>query len=542
LLAARQMLVVLTPTSVKSENVRDEISYALKQGKTVIPVLYMECVIPLRLERKQHIDFRADYARGLTTLLKQLDVEHPNEAVLDKAAEGDARRQLAWKAREAEAERLRIEEQTQREEAGRLAGEETLRREREAEAQRLEALKLQQEKVEADRLAREAEAQRQRELEEQQAREQAKRLAQQEASRREREAAAAIVANEAAARRDRDIDPVGSGAALPAESVFSYTGEDSSWTWLQGKKIWIGSGVAAAILILAFVPFHKSLSPEVNKASQPNPAATPPPRAALVQPTPVVTPPPSASPSRSTAPPTPARDPRTLALQGDNLFAKKRYKEALPLLTEACDAGNPLACKDLGYMYFSHLGVPVNPGKGVNLWTKACDGGDGEGCQGAARAYKFHLGVTQDDAKAESLFAKAINLLTKACDGGSAAGCERVGNMYMRGVDVPQDVSKAFTLLVKACNGANAAGCRDLGQLYCSTLIADAGVPRDLGKAFTLFNKACDGGDAQGCFLVSNAYGAGQGVAANPDLARQYLQKGCNMDSTSGCNQLKAMQ
>jgi hypothetical protein len=105
LLAARQMLVVLTPTSVRSENVRDEISYALKQGKTVIPVLYMECVIPLRLERKQHIDFRADYARGLATLLNQLRVEHPNQEVLDRATEGDAQRQLAWKAREAEAVR-----------------------------------------------------------------------------------------------------------------------------------------------------------------------------------------------------------------------------------------------------------------------------------------------------------------------------------------------------------------------------------------------------------------------------------------------------
>ena len=116
LLSAPQMLVVLTPTSVKSENVRDEISYALKQGKTVIPVLYMECVIPLRLERKHHIDFRANYASGLATLLRQLHVEHPNEAVLDKAAEGDAQRQLAWQAREAEAERLRQINERPREE------------------------------------------------------------------------------------------------------------------------------------------------------------------------------------------------------------------------------------------------------------------------------------------------------------------------------------------------------------------------------------------------------------------------------------------
>ena len=68
------MLAVLSPTSVRSENVRDEIAYALKQGKIVVPVLYMDCVIPLRLERKQYIDFRSDYARGLNALLHHLRI------------------------------------------------------------------------------------------------------------------------------------------------------------------------------------------------------------------------------------------------------------------------------------------------------------------------------------------------------------------------------------------------------------------------------------------------------------------------------------
>jgi hypothetical protein len=101
LLDAQQMLVILSPTSVKSENVRDEISYALRQGKVVIPVLYMECTIPLRLERKQHIDCRTDYAGGLAKLLDELRVAQPDPAVLQKAAESDAQRQTTWQAREA---------------------------------------------------------------------------------------------------------------------------------------------------------------------------------------------------------------------------------------------------------------------------------------------------------------------------------------------------------------------------------------------------------------------------------------------------------
>jgi hypothetical protein len=93
--------------TARSENVRNEISYALEQGKIIIPVLYKDCVVPLQLQRAQRIDFRADYARGLSHLLEHLHVSQPDPSVLQKAAEGDAQRQAAWQAREREAQRIR---------------------------------------------------------------------------------------------------------------------------------------------------------------------------------------------------------------------------------------------------------------------------------------------------------------------------------------------------------------------------------------------------------------------------------------------------
>jgi hypothetical protein len=107
LMGAPQMLIVLSPSSAKSDNVRNEISFALDQGKTIVPVLYKDCVVPLRLQRSQRIDFRADYATGLAHLLEHLRVAQPDPAVLQRAAEGDAQRQAAWQAREVEAQRLR---------------------------------------------------------------------------------------------------------------------------------------------------------------------------------------------------------------------------------------------------------------------------------------------------------------------------------------------------------------------------------------------------------------------------------------------------
>jgi hypothetical protein len=67
-----RMLVIMSPASVRSENVRDEISFALRKQKVIIPVLYRDCDVPLRLERHQHIDFRTNYERGLKALQKAL--------------------------------------------------------------------------------------------------------------------------------------------------------------------------------------------------------------------------------------------------------------------------------------------------------------------------------------------------------------------------------------------------------------------------------------------------------------------------------------
>ena len=51
-------LIILTTASISSENVKDEIGYAIDHGKRILPVLLEECEIPLRLRRFQYVDFR----------------------------------------------------------------------------------------------------------------------------------------------------------------------------------------------------------------------------------------------------------------------------------------------------------------------------------------------------------------------------------------------------------------------------------------------------------------------------------------------------
>src|SRR5262245_26069130 len=55
------MLLILSPSAVGSTNVMDEVSFALDEGKVVIPVLYRQCKIPFRLRRIHRIDAQTDY-------------------------------------------------------------------------------------------------------------------------------------------------------------------------------------------------------------------------------------------------------------------------------------------------------------------------------------------------------------------------------------------------------------------------------------------------------------------------------------------------
>jgi hypothetical protein len=59
------VVVVLSPRSVASENVLDEVGFAIDSGKSVIPVLIEACDIPIRLSRLQRVDFTGDYAAAL---------------------------------------------------------------------------------------------------------------------------------------------------------------------------------------------------------------------------------------------------------------------------------------------------------------------------------------------------------------------------------------------------------------------------------------------------------------------------------------------
>ena len=73
--SAEGILIVLSNTSVASENVMDEVAYAIDQNKKVIPLLIHNCNVPYRLARLQRIDFTGNYNTALQELLTTLAMD-----------------------------------------------------------------------------------------------------------------------------------------------------------------------------------------------------------------------------------------------------------------------------------------------------------------------------------------------------------------------------------------------------------------------------------------------------------------------------------
>jgi len=160
LLKSTHMLVVLSTVSVTSDNVRDEVSYALSQQMKVIPVLYRECKVPFRLARLQHIDFRNDYDSAFKALLKTLRVDQQStlppiapaqdSASSTEAAEGQRRDEedrlqaqraehLAQQAQWEEERQQQLEQRAKWEEEQRLRDQAEAARQAESARQVVEA-------------------------------------------------------------------------------------------------------------------------------------------------------------------------------------------------------------------------------------------------------------------------------------------------------------------------------------------------------------------------------------------------------------------
>jgi hypothetical protein len=84
--ASEIFLVLLSNKSSASQNVKDEIGYAMDHNKLVLPILLEACEVPFRLNRVQYVDFTTlKLNEGIQKVLSILKSFKPNQESESKA-------------------------------------------------------------------------------------------------------------------------------------------------------------------------------------------------------------------------------------------------------------------------------------------------------------------------------------------------------------------------------------------------------------------------------------------------------------------------
>jgi len=100
-------LLLISPTSITSQNVQDEVSIAINSEKKLVPILIKKCDLPMRWQRRQYADLTQEpdkaikdvlesiglqekAAKNIKDLLSLLQVSETPKKEVDKNSEGDS--------------------------------------------------------------------------------------------------------------------------------------------------------------------------------------------------------------------------------------------------------------------------------------------------------------------------------------------------------------------------------------------------------------------------------------------------------------------
>jgi TPR repeat protein len=525
LTASPRMLVILSPSAVASTNVEDEVTFALEEHKSVIPVLYRDCKIPFQLRPFQHVDFRTDYARGLRVMCKTLAVkEHqaPAAAEAPGPSQGSPS-DSGERKRAADLGRAREEENRARAEAAKRAQLVQQESEHEAAAEKAH--------LELEELERQAAVEKIRQ----------QRAGEQVRSKGITTATTGLVDG---LRRARErLRPTGimtaptgliDGLRRARELGQRQRDHDAtsfdlgSFFWpLNARKIAIAVIVAVVVaLVIAFVAY-RVLRPRHQEGT--------------TQAQPVTSQPSNRPPTTEAAPNKPASGPPSPASQQDSAAKGEAPQPLTPATTQGGSeesevksgekaAEVPKTQRSAAKKTPDHSvkaeasdvsGVGALPAgadpKVTDLYQRAV-GGDAQAMSDLGLDYEKGLGVPSD-------YNKAARWYRKAADAGNTDGMIRLGYMYRNGLGVEKDYVQASSWYRKAAASGSAYAMSDLGFMYQNGY----GVERDYTQAVAWYRKAAEGGAPPGMFNLGVMYENGFGVARDQQQAVTWYRKAAQL-------------
>jgi tetratricopeptide (TPR) repeat protein len=166
--------------------------------------------------------------------------------------------------------------------------------------------------------------------------------------------------------------------------------------------------------------------------------------------------------------------------------ARKDYAEARRLFDKAVASGYPLALHNIGVLYESGYGVPLNNAEAARWYKKAVALGEPIAMVDLAWLYQAGEGVPKDCAE-------SIRLNQAAVQVGNPDAMNNLGLAYMDGKCVGRDYAEAKRLF-EQCLSLNISACMNgLGVIYNE----GDGIPRNAKLAREWFEKSAALGNPQ---------------------------------------------
>ncbi|MBL4636871.1 MAG: sel1 repeat family protein [Kofleriaceae bacterium] len=189
---------------------------------------------------------------------------------------------------------------------------------------------------------------------------------------------------------------------------------------------------------------------------------------------------------------------------GSSAYHNKNYRIAARFLESACTANHSASCATLSSMHRNGQ-VEKNERRAthfdrrvVEIHASECDAGDGLACGNLGRMYDNGSGgADKNPKKAIAYFKKGLRIFRKSCKSGDGEQCWFLGISLENGYGVAKSFAKAAQSYQKACDLGVASGCFNLGGLY----FRGQGVKKSKKLAADNWTQACELGDQKACAL-----------------------------------------
>lgn len=182
----------------------------------------------------------------------------------------------------------------------------------------------------------------------------------------------------------------------------------------------------------------------------------------------------------------------------------QNFPAAAAWYQRAAEAGHVLAQNQLGVLYESGAGLPLNPQQAMRWYRRAAEEGLAEAQFNAGRGYYQGLGTSRDPLRAQRWLEQSANQ-------GYAPALYLLADMYDSGNGAPLDDARAVAMYRKSAEAGYAPAQLRLGTMYAM----GEGVRPDLEEARRWWTQAAEAGDSAAMLMLgSQALDRGERITA----------------------------